>query len=84
MKPFQIIAILAKDWAGEQNATEHFDQDEIELVVPVEGWITGWRIKETDEYITICRDYFPETGLYRCPVSITKSSIIQRIDYAIP
>jgi len=82
---YPIIAIYAEDWAGPSDADEHYDVEEIEKeITPIKGWISGILVAETSNHVVICRDYFPETNLCRCPVSITKYSIKQRIDYEIP
>jgi len=79
---YPIVAVYAFDWAGATSTTENFDKEEIiENIKPINAWIAGMLVEENDEFIVICQTYFNDAKNHRCPIAISKKTILHRIDY---
>jgi len=73
---YPLAAICAVDWAMYQD--QNPEEDDFDLL-PV--WIVGMVIKEDKKKVVLAHQHFFETKEVRYTTVISKSTILERIDY---
>lgn len=76
---YPMVAVLAFDWCGPDNALEHFDEDGVNNINPLHGWVSGFLVSEDKKCVRIAQQHFTN-GLFRSIICIPKKTIIKRID----
>ena len=76
---FQIVAVVATDWCYYEADRPIARPDK--MFTLIDGLIVGLNIYEDDEKIVLAHQYFEEEDKVRHTTVISKSSIIERLEF---
>ena len=75
-----VTVIKADDWAG---YIEEVPIHRVSDIAPLEGWVVGLLIDETENFITLSHHWFPENEKFRFITCVNKMCVKERIDFRI-